>query len=100
MVERLRLGALRGPIESSERHAELPTLRLRGSKFDAADPVTYGVEIVPSCSSPLSGRFPQRLHLTLPTSGIMLPLDTPDAIRPFQDLPVPLATSHEASSLQ
>ena len=64
-----------------------------GSKFNAADPVTYGVEIRPLLVATIR-RFPQRkIDSTRPTPGIMSPLDTLRMPSGPSKIAVPLATS-------
>ena len=71
-------------LKSPQRHAEVAEgqthlligLRPAVSKFNAANPVTYGVEIRPLLVATIR-RFPQRkIDSTRPTPGIMSPLDT------------------------
>ena len=87
------VGALRGPIEESaascrccRRTSHLVTGLRPASKFNAADPVTYGVEIRPLLVATIR-RFPQRkIDSTLPDSRYHVAArHPPDAIRPFQD---------------
>ena len=88
-------------LKSPQRHAEVvegPThlvigLRPAVSKFNAANPVTYGVEIRPLLVATIR-RFPQRkINSTLPTPGIMSPLDTLRMPSGPSKIAVPLATS-------
>ena len=94
-------GARRGPIEESAascrgcRGTNLFAYRLRPavSKFNAADPVTYSVEIRPLLVATIR-RFPQRkIDSTRPTPGIMSPLDTLRMPSGPSKIAVPLATS-------
>ena len=88
-------------LKSPQRHAEVvegPThlvigLRPAVSKFNAANPATYGVEIRPLLVATIR-RFPQRkINSTLPTPGIMSPLDTLRMPSGPSKIAVPLATS-------
>ena len=88
-------------LKSPQRHAEVvegPThlvigLRPAVSKFNAANPATYGVEIRPLLVATIR-RFPQRkIDSTLPTPGIMSPLDTLRMPSGPSKIAVPLATS-------
>ena len=64
-----------------------------GLKFNAADPVTYGVEIRPLLVATIR-RFPQRkINSTRPTPGIMSPLDTLRMPSGPSKTAVPFATS-------
>jgi hypothetical protein len=88
-------------LKNPQRHAEVAEgqthlligLRPAVSKFNAANPVTYGVEIRPLLVATIR-RFPQRkMDSTLPTPGIMSPLDTLRMPSGPSKTAVPLATS-------